>query len=282
MITTNWISNFCNNMFQYATLYAVSKKTGFQLTTDGWHGESTERTPVGNGKELFNLPIEPDFSLYHETTIFNDTIDQKYNSNIFKIIDGTRLNGFFQTDKYFIDYRKDILDFFTFKNLMYDIRAKEIIQSLNRKVIICAHSREGDYVTDPGFTTVNEEYFKTAFNILMIKHNLQPLDIGCIFISDNKKSSKLNFLNNTNIKLLISQENNFVDMSIMKNANHCITANSTFSWWGAWLNKNNPTIISPYKWINFGFENKNYWLPSDIKMSIPNQYFVDSKGYHIS
>ncbi len=52
MITTQWNSNFSNNMFQYAVLYAVSKKTGFQLTTNGWHGRSNDNVSPGNGKEL--------------------------------------------------------------------------------------------------------------------------------------------------------------------------------------------------------------------------------------
>lgn len=282
MITVTWMSNFGNNMFQWAVLYAVSKKTGIPYTTDGWHGEATARAyAVPNGKDIFNLPEEPDFSLYQETNIFHDSdsMDQRFNPEIFNIPDGTRLRGYFQTDKYFIDYREDILKYFTFKDKSIDEKAKNIINEVDRKIIVCAHSREGDYVTDPGFSVVNENYFKGAIKFLLEKLNASEEDLGVIFISDNKTSTKLNFLNYTKIKLVQPGESNFVEMSIMKQANHCITANSSFSWWGAWLNQNNPIIVSPERWVNFDMPNRgDLWLPRDVKMSIPNQFFINKDG----
>ena len=281
MITVQWISNFCNNMFQWAVLYAVSRKTGIPYTTNGWTGEATRRAyKVADGREIFNLPPEPDFSLYQETGRFMDSnsMDQSFNPEIFNIPDGTKLWGYFQTDKYFRDYRNDILKYFTYKDPKYDKRAKELIDSMNRKIVVCAHSREGDYVTDPGFTVVSELYFRKAFELLFKKLNIKAEDIGCIFTSDNKDSTKLNFLNELGVKLLISKEDNFTDMSIMKQADHCITANSTFSWWGAWLNQKQPIIISPFKWINFDFDDRDFSSPRHIQMSLLNQYFIDNKG----
>lgn len=280
MITTTWISNFGNNMFQWAVLYGVSKKTGLPYATGNWTGASNHSGPVANGKEVFNLPPEPDFSQYRERYIFQDSssLDQRFNSNIYKIPDGTRLYGYFQSDRYFIDYREDILNAFTFKDPKYASKAKELKEQMGRKVVVCAHSREGDYGPATGSTQVTEIYFKGAIKFLMDKLNLKEEDLGCILISDNKHTQKLNFLNDTGIKLFISQEDNHTDLSIMMHADHCITANSSFSWWGAWLNRNNPLIISPKNWLNFDWADKDFFSPLSMeKMSIP-QYFIDRNG----
>lgn len=279
MITTEWIANFGNNMFQYAVLYGVSRKTGYTLTTNGWHGNSTDRSPVGNGKELFQLPAEPDFSLYNQTGIFNDSTDQHYDPNIFKIPDGTKLRGYFQTDKYFIDYRDDLLKCFTFKNCIYDDRANQIINGLNKKAVICIHSREGDA---PQQSVVDSKYFKSALDVIMQKNKLDLNDIGIIYISDNKNSNKLDFLHNTNVPIIFSKEVNFVDLCIMKNSNHCIMSPSSFGWWGAWLNTKHPTIVSPFNWMNYNgvlVNTQNGWFPMDIKMShTQDQVFIKKNG----
>lgn len=279
MISVKWISNFGNNMFQFAVLYSVCKETGYQMYSGNWQGNSNDDIEVGNGKVLYNLP--PDDveipiidNIWHDT---NDCMAQTYDTNIFKIQDNTQLYGFFQCDKYFIKYRDDILKFYKFKDESINNIATTVIQSLNRKCIICCHNREGDYWVNPGtFPIMNEEYYKKAIELIKEKQNINDEDIGVVVTTDNIYTTKFNFLNDMNICFIISKENKFVDMTIMKNSNHCITAASSFSWWGAWLNENNPIIVSPKYWINH-FKN-NSWAPEDIKMSLSNQYFIDCEG----
>ena len=61
---------------------------------------------------------------------------------------------------------------FTFKDPKYDLKAIELIANLNKKFVVCVHSREGDYVTDPGFSVINQNYLKSAINLLLQKLEL--------------------------------------------------------------------------------------------------------------
>lgn len=280
MISNTWMSNFGNNMFQWAVAYAVSKKTGFELFNSDWHGASNDSTPSGNGLEIFNLPPRTQNSNTCNHC-FRDSgcAEQTFNPDIFNVADNTNLEGYFQTDKYFIDYRDDILNFFTFKDETIDDRANDFLRSFNKRVIICAHSREGDYTAGDGFPIPNASYFKRAVDKILDTNNLNKEDVGVALITDNKNSDKLNILINEGFDVKVSPfgvAEKLLDLSIMKNAHHCITAASSFSWWGAWLNKNSPTIISPMYWFNY-HKNTSVWSPRDIAMSIPNQYFITNE-----
>lgn len=277
MISCEWYSNFGNNMFQWAVSYAVSKETGFELYIGDWQGDSNDHIPSGNGADIFNLPPKTQDNL-HISHCFRDSecSDQSFNSDIFKINDNTILEGYFQTDKYFIKYRDDILHYFTMKDVTIDEQVLDFFNTFNKKFIISAHSREGDYNCGDGFPIMNSTYFKLAVEKIMQINNISKNDIGIVFVSDNKQTDKADLLINEGYDVKISPfnvENKLMDLSIMMNAHHCITAASSFSWWGAWLNKNSPTIISPMYWFNY-HRNIPVWSPRDIAMSIPNQYFL--------
>jgi hypothetical protein len=271
------MSNFGNNMFQWAVAYAVSKKRGFELYNSDWSGASNDSTPSGNGLEIFNLPPKTQTpNVIHHCFRDSGCAEQTFNPEIFNVADNTVLEGYFQTDKYFIDCRDDILNFFSFKDKTIDEKANDFIKSFDKKVVICAHSREGDYVLGDGFPIPSAWYFKRAVDKILEINNLNKEDVGIAFISDNKNSDRLKILIDENFDVKISPfgvENKLLDLSIMKNAHHCITAASSFSWWGAWLNRNSPTIISPMYWFNY-HKNTTVWSPRDIAMSIPNQYFI--------
>lgn len=277
MISNTWMSNFGNNMFQWAVSYAVSKKTGFELFNSDWGGASNDSTPSGNGIEIFNLPPKTQTSnVCHHCFMDSSCAEQTFNPEIFNVADNTLLEGYFQTDKYFIDCRDDILDFFAFKDKTIDERAINFLKSFDKKAVICAHSREGDYLAGDGFPIPNDWYFKRAVDKILEINNLSKEDVGIAFISDNKDSDRANKLIDEGFNVKVSPfgvEEKLLDLSIMKNAHHCITAASSFSWWGAWLNRNLPTIISPMYWFNY-HKNTTVWSPRDIAMSIPNQYFL--------
>lgn len=275
MITVRWISNFGNNMFQYAVLYAVSKETGLCRYSGNWTGHGNDTQPIGDGKILFNLPEDDVPSKGCICHRFNDKIDEQFfDPNIFKIRDETELYGYFQSDKYFIKYRSDIIGFYNFKDIRITDRAKQILKSINRPIIICCHSREGDYARpNSGFPVLNVQYFKKAIDLICQKGNYTYKEIGIVITSENKNTAVCDVATSLNIPYHLSHEDKFVDMSLMKYADHCVTSASSFSWWGTWLNQNNPIIISPKYWVNY--YKKDCFYPRDIAMSIPNQFFIE-------
>ena len=122
------------------------------------------------------------------------------------------------------------------------------IQSSNS---VSIHIRRGDYVGNQDILEdhgiCNFDYYLKAINILSSKISSFKL----FFFSDDMDWVKENFSSINVDKFFIEQEqkNDWVDMFLMSSCDHQIIANSSFSWWGAWLNSNNSKIVvAPKIW----------------------------------
>ena len=109
------------------------------------------------------------------------------------------------------------------------------------------------------------EYYNRALKF--VKEKLQN-PIFYVFSDDlewtknNIKIPNANYISDT----LFQDYQNWYDMFLMSCCHHNIIANSSFSWWGAWLNTNeDKVVISPNKWIN-GEHTKDIWCSSWIRM----------------
>lgn len=157
------------------------------------------------------------------------------------------MNGYWQNQSYFKNYKKDIYNLFSFKNSV-DFHLE--------KNSVAVHVRRGDYVTNKlardtlGVLPIS--YYKKSMILLARKIN-NP--IFYIF-SDDIEWVKKNFdFESFNIKF-IENSKAYEDLQCMSLCAHNIVANSSFSWWGAWLN-NNPEkiVIAPQRW--YESEQKN-------------------------
>lgn len=162
------------------------------------------------------------------------------------------LEGYWQSEKYFNDVKDIIRKEFTFKNKLTN-KNKEIAELIKNNNSISIHVRRGDYISNPEAAQVhggicNLEYYKNALDI--IKNNV--LNPQFLVFSDDMDWVK----NNLNLQDCTyvdwnEKENSYIDMQLMSLCKHNIIANSTFSWWGAWLNNNSDKIvIAPKKWFN--------------------------------
>ena len=169
--------------------------------------------------------------------------------------DNILLSGYFQTEKYFKHRRGEILDLFspTEEQLTY-IRDK--YGSLDNTCSI--HIRRGDYILQPGHHPVcSPQYYQEAIG---------RMSEGTKFLifSDDIPFCKQSFIGDSFI--FIENELDYIDMYIMSMCTNNIIANSTFSWWGAWLNKNeNKVVITPSVW--FGLSKQ-----LDTRDIIPNEW----------
>lgn len=171
------------------------------------------------------------------------------------------IDVFNQQSKYFIgiwqveEYFKDINDLvrreFVFK-APKDNENREIIGKINNCNSVSIHIRRGDYLNSDwekilgvikgttyytnsinyiGKKVRNPHYFIFSDDIQWAKDNLKLTN--CTYVDHNKG------------------RDSYIDMYLMSLCKHNIIANSTFSWWGAWLNKNqDKIIIMPERWIN--------------------------------
>lgn len=238
MITCDLIGRLGNQMFQIATTAATAWRNGTEFAFP------TKAMGSYTGEVYFpNLPVTPNraFPIYREKG--------HHYSPIPPIKDG-KLHGYWQSEHYFKEYRKEIIDLFGIKPFM-------------RYPYSCfVHIRLGDYVTfKDKHPPVTVEYLDAAMRRIYEETSGQ---IFFAIMSDDmdaaqkmiwhtrfhqEKKDEINFAYTP----LLAPKSCIADMSAV---DHCIIANSSFSWWGAWLNENpNKIVIAPKVW--FGPGNKH-------------------------
>lgn len=161
------------------------------------------------------------------------------------------LDGYFQSEKYFKHLRNQLLADFEFPALDTDndnIR-KKIEASPNA---VSIHVRRGDYLKSPDIYKVHGvlevQYYQQALSLLKAKYN----DLTLFVFSDDMDWAKenLNLNGQTNYVIGNHSENSWKDMALMSYCKHHIIANSSFSWWGAWLSTGNGEVFAPTSWFN--------------------------------
>jgi hypothetical protein len=178
-------------------------------------------------------------------------IDFKFNPQVLSINPNTDLYGYFQTEKYFKKYREEILEIFTFKEKYLEAAKNfflEISHQIDGKDIVSLHVRRGDYTLYPDHHPVcSLEYYQSA-----ISQFNQDNSVFLIF-SDDIDWCKENFKGS----FIFSDSNNpYTDLAIMSMCDHHIIANSSFSWWGAWLNRSqDKKVIAPSRWFGRSLSN---------------------------
>jgi hypothetical protein len=255
-----YLGRLGNQMFQLASAIGIANERGFGV---GIPIENCTRE-MGNGPidvktglltnvkcdllDCFNLPSK---YLIQEGRINLQSVyserNFKFNPQVLTLSPNTDLYGYFQTEKYFKKYRKEILQTFTFKE-EYSIGAttflSEKINSTSMyKDVVSLHVRRGDYTLYPNHHPVcSDDYYQSAIG----KFNLEN-SVFLVFSDDiewcKKKFEGENFI-------FSDTDNPYLDLAIMSLCDHHIIANSSFSWWGAWLNiSEDKKVIAPSKWF---------------------------------
>jgi len=175
----------------------------------------------------------------------------EYDSGVENIPDDTSLHGYFQTERYFSQCRDLILSQLVFK-APYRAQASwymENIRSGSKSIkTVSIHVRRGDYLMFPDHhPPCSKEYYDKAINT--IKKMLgEDSDIKFLIFSDDIEWCSGQFVGDE--YRVVDMNNPFSEMCLMTMCDHNIIANSSFSWWGAWLGDSSDRIvISPSKWF---------------------------------
>jgi hypothetical protein len=177
----------------------------------------------------------------HTETQFNYQ-EIKYNKGINLLLD-----GYFQSEKYFINNKQTIIDIFKpTEEIKNDIL--KTLPEVNSYVSI--HVRRGDYLKYPNHhPQQSNEYFKTATEIIGINKTY-------LIFSDDLDGIK-NMFDYLPNKIFYTTKKDWLDLYTMSLCEDNIICNSTFSWWAAYLNQNkNKKVITTNKW--FGSANANH------------------------
>lgn len=258
-----------NQMFQYAFGYAMEKETGVETFFDMSFFEKKYARPYELG--VFSLKVNQveDYWLklklkamwklrkklkkrkFFELTFFPEPHFHYY-KYAFQIRPNTYIEGFFQSEKYFKKYEDDLHNAFKFKTRPSKFN-QYMIEQMSESNSVSVHIRRGDYVQKKRYqdlyATCSLDYYKRGVEHIANKYPNPRLYV----FSDDIQWVKANW--NLPYETVFVNHNtadqNFEDIRLMSNCKHNIIANSSFSWWGAWLNKNpQKIVIAPKKWFN--------------------------------
>ena len=208
-------------------------------------------------KILRKIGIHTMFHSYLHETTFN------YFPNIKKKYKNVVINGYWQSEYYFKDIKEEILKDFEIITPI-STNASIVLEKIQSCNAVSLHVRRGDYVSIPSTSSFHGvcslEYYHEAIKILNSKFSeLQFF----IFTDDIAWSKK--YFNSSNM-IIASNDNqtDIDDLRLMSYCQHHIIANSSFSWWGAYLGKNkNKTVIAPTRWFNNDSINTEFLIPKN-------------------
>ena len=257
-ITTNHQGGLCN------TLFKLSASISMALDNDVDYVFSNEFVRVG---------YDPDYNRFKNNIYRNiEFIDKlpssyiTYNENGFSFNNITYnrntnllLSGYYQSEKYFINNKEYIINLFKpteeIKKLIVE-RVKNIQNSIS------IHVRRGDYLNLPDYHPQQSiEYYKNAVNFF-------GSDNQYIIFSDDLSGIRemFDFIPN---KEFVSLGEDYLDLYAISLCKHNIICNSTFGWWGAYLNGNrDKKVIAPKLWFGPNLSNHN------TKDLIPEEWIV--------
>ena len=272
-VVTHLIGGLGNQMFQYAAGYALSRRLDARLKFDI---SEFNNYKLHNGFEIskvFNCPVEcasrqeveailgrlprskflryVKFRAYRHLHSRHVLVDKDRPEDKFNVDVPVYMKGYWQSENYFKEYSQEIRRIFSFSLAMDDENLSALDQILDGNSI-SVHVRRGDYVTNPkaaaelGVTPMH--YFRSAISCIASKVASPRFFV----FSDDQSWAKSNLP--TGFPTAYIEHNHgpfsFFDMQLMSRCRHHIITNSSFSWWGAWLNPDHEKIVvGPRKWF---------------------------------
>lgn len=263
MIITDIMGGLGNQLFQYATVKSLSldKNVDFLLNLSYYnHKDAKDIAHVEFKLNHFNIDLNEkiiDLNSTDEYSNIKEVVEPLSSDNfanfmdLSKFSDDFRLRGYWQDENYF-KHNKDII-----KN---DLKITTPPNKKNQKLIdeitsvngVCMSFRRGEYL-DPYFIAqfgmCTENYYKKAINFISKKVDNPVFFIFSDDIEWIDENVKLDFPTvPVNINGLNEEHE---ELRLMTLCNHYIMANSSFSWWGAWLSHNKDKVVfAPTPWFN--------------------------------
>ncbi len=269
MIIVQIAGGLGNQLFQYAFGRALALRNRCELKLDlsvfenyEWHEYSLKpfniQEKIASKRECeilrgLNLPLIKRIKnrLFDSPPTFIQEDNLRFNPEYLSVKSPVYLSGYWQSEKYFLDFRNEILNEFriSVEPTRDNIDLANKIHSCNA---VSLHLRRGNFIDDEIVNkkhgTASLNYYKEAVKLLGSKISDPVFFIFSDDIQWVKEHFKLDFqsvLVNIN-----DAKTDYEDLRLMSNCQHHILANSTFSWWGAWLNPSpDKIVIAPKKWF---------------------------------
>jgi hypothetical protein len=280
MIIVKLIGGLGNQMFQYAAGKALSLKNGVPLKIDlsflnkDPNGQYTKRE-----LELKGFDLSLDIATQEETTRFKQNftnylaltfpgifpyyyakeVGTPYHASFQRFPKNTLLDGFWQSELYFKNYFTAIREAFRFKEETI-AKNNDIAQKMKTVRSVSLHVRRGDYVSNAlankfhGLCTPS--YYQEAVKFIQ---GTGPVEL--FIFSDDIDWCKQHSRFDVHVHYMQTGDA-FSDLYLMTQCQHHVIANSSFSWWGAWLNPSpEKIVVAPKNWFQESSINTNDIVP---------------------
>jgi hypothetical protein len=265
-----------NQLFQYAYAKSVSVRANLPIKLDCQEYELkvfehrpykldifkikasilTEEERAHFLNKPFVLRVLDKLKPSHKRSYFNEGLN--YNPNTNKVSQAVYITGYFQSQMHFESCKDELRNDLVFKNepVGENLEMFELINKTPNSVSI--HVRRGDYLDISLFVKLGEEYYSKA-----IKYIENKLGNAHFFVFSNDidwcKEYLTKYMTLYTFVDINDELSGYEDLRLMSSCQNNIIANSSFSWWGAWLNANlNKIVIAPlHNTVNKNFENEH-------------------------
>lgn len=277
-----------NQMFEYAAAKSLALRLNEKLTIDLYAlNKKTKGSQRSFELDVFDIDfavssscktkfivkafpwVEKNRQLFKQLFgYFRDGSAIVYRPEFEELKENTILHGYFQNEAYFKNFEDIIRKEFTFKRPLTGENVR-LSKQLTNENSVAIHIRRGDYLTDGNFALCTPQYYQRAIEEIYEKIKDPTFHI---FSQDFEwVNENIKFEDNSSVRFIDwnKGEDSYIDMQLMSLCKHNIIANSSFSWWGAWLN-NNPEkiVLAPTQW--FAEEKRN----EDLKNFYPQGWEI--------
>lgn len=265
-----------NQMFQYAIGYLLSIRYNQPLILkDKIFEDKLEHTIINYfPRAKYQLASQKQIDLFYKFTFkkkvkrilgmpFHKVYTEEslnYDPKVFQIASPLMIKGFWQSQKYYFNFEHCIRDVFQFNSQIDDISNNYLKKILAKNNSVAIHVRRGDYISNQN-NYLRHGVCSIDYYISAINHMKKLLKNPYFFVfTDDKIWAYENiFKINTEIEVVETinlGNSSWKDIYLMSLCQNQIIANSTFSWWAAWLNDyKNKNVIAPQKWFALEYLN---------------------------
>ena len=287
MVVVQLTGGLGNQLFQYAAAKALSfhHKVPLYMDISSFYRTELPELEVPRDFELNNFTGITDkivsteelrslFDINKKSSLFDKLIPPykkdvylephfHYDNNFFRSKKKVLLSGGWQSEKYFKPYEKEIREALHLKKALIENVADKG-ERLQQQNSVSVHIRRGDYLRKQiifeWHGVMSKEYYNSALEILQSKVK----DVKVYYFTDDVDWVSQNLLPLFKGEIVsLNTKSHYEDLYLMSHCQHNVIANSSFSWWGAWLNTNpDKIVIGPKKWFDKGFKDMQDIIPS--------------------
>ena len=255
-----------NQLFQYAAARALALRLGVPVGLDRrWYDGRRGRRYALDRFAIRPEPVDPDALPFRDGRILGHLLSGlggrfgiyresglAFDQRLLDLPDGSYLRGVFQCERYFADQEATIRRDLAFADPP-DADSRATLEAIGGSLAVSLHVRRGDYVSNPRIATVHgtlaADYYRRAADLIAARCGGDP---SFFVLSDDPAWAAENLQLGFPTRTVDHNDDRQAteDLRLMAACRHHILANSSFSWWGAWLNPSaEKIVVAPRPWF---------------------------------